>query len=166
MKWLTSPLGGKEMMLHIIIIAVCGSFLSSLAFADSHRAHARGSEFNNVMGVTEDHYKTVINRRPYRVEVCNDVQVQTPTPGAKIGPFDLEGAIIGGIIGNQIGDMKGNGTAGAVIGGLIGNQGGGYTTQQQCRIETRYQEETKTVYSHSTITFWDGGTEYTVKFQR
>ena len=158
MKWLTSPMGGKEMTFHIIAIAVCGSFLSSLAFGNESN--------NNVMGVTQDHYKTVIQQRPYRVEVCNDVQVQTPTPGAKLGPFDLEGAIIGGIIGNQIGDMKGNGTAGAVIGGLLGNQGGGYSTQQQCRVETRYQEEASQVYSHSTVTFWDGGREYTVRFQR
>jgi len=120
MKWLTSPMGGKEMTFHLIVIAVCGSFLSSLAFADA-----------NVMGQTRDVYKTVIKQKPYTVEVCHDVQVQAPGPGTRIGPFDLEGAIIGGIIGNQIGEMKGNGTAGAVIGGLLNRQEGQTVTQQQ-----------------------------------
>ena len=153
MKWLISPLGGKEMMFHVVVIAVCGSFLSSLAF---------GAETNNVMGVTQNHYKTVINQRPFTVEVCKEVAVS----GDKTGDT-LRGAIIGGIIGHQIDHDKGA-KAGAVIGGLIGHDksdavGG---TRTQCHTETRYQEETTTVYSHSTVTFWDGGQEFTLRFQR
>ena len=63
----------------------------------------------------QDHYKTVIDRTPYEVEVCTSVETNK---GPTIGGLDVQGAIIGGIIGNQIGDMKGNGAAGALIGGI------------------------------------------------
>jgi uncharacterized protein YcfJ len=145
----------SEKYFHTVVIAVCASFLSSLAFAES-----------NVMGQTRDVYKTVIKQKPYTVDVCYDVQVPAQSTGPRVGPFDLEGAIIGGIIGNQIGDMKGNGTAGAVIGGLMGRQNGGTVTEQQCRTETRYDEETVEVYSHSVITFWENGREYQVRYNR
>ena len=141
-----------EKYFHTVVIAVCASFLSALAFADT----------NNVMGVTEDHFKTVIKQKPYTVEICREVAVS----GDKTGDT-LKGAIIGGIIGHQIDHDKGA-KAGAIIGGLIGHDksdavGG---TRNQCHIETRYEEERVEVYSHSTITFWDGGNEYTVRFQR
>jgi uncharacterized protein YcfJ len=124
-----------------------------------------------VNGVVQDHYKNVIMSTPHKVEVCTDVAVPNHSGNPKLGPFDLEGAIIGGIIGNQIGDMKGNGTAGAVIGGLLGNNrqhnGGGYSTRRHCQVQTRYTESSKTVYSHSTITFTDeNGVQRTVEFQR
>ena len=45
----------------------------------------------------QDHYKTVISQKPYTVEVCRD-QV---TSGDKTGDA-LAGAIIGGILGNNI----------------------------------------------------------------
>ena len=142
----------KELYFHTAVIAFCGSFLSSVAFAET----------NNVMGVTENHYKTVIKQTPYIVEVCKDVAVN----GDKTADT-LTGAIIGGVIGHQI-DHKDGAKIGGVLGGIIGNQNstaqGG--VRKQCQTETRYEEEQVRVYSHSTITFWDGGSEYTVRFNR
>ena len=117
-----------------------------------------------------DHYKTVIEQSPYRVEVCKDVR--TPQKGAT----DTEGAIIGGIIGGVIGNQFGNGSGkeaatgiGALTGAIIGGQNKGprnYTTQRQCQIETRYKEVKREVYSHSTVTFYADGKKYTLKFQK
>ena len=106
----------------------------------------------------QDHYKTVIDRTPYEVEVCTTVDTNK---GPTIGGLDVQGAIIGGIIGNQIGDMKGNGAAGALLGGLLGGE---KTPSTQCVFETRYNETAKNVYSHSTVKFDVNGREYTVRF--
>jgi len=142
-----------EKVFHAVVVSCTLGFYSALAF---------GSEMNNVMGVTEDHYKTVIKQKPYTVEVCKEVAVA----GDRTGDT-LKGAIIGGVIGHQI-DHKDGAKIGGVLGGIIGNQNsdavGGYRTQ--CQTERRYNEERVRVYSHSTVTFWDGGREYTVRFSR
>lgn len=141
----------KELYFHTVVIAFGASLLSSIAFAQ-----------NNVMGVTNDHYKTVIKQRPYTVEVCKQVQV----PGDRTADT-IVGTIIGGVVGHQI-DHDDGAKIGGVLGGIIGNQNsdavGG--TQTQCQTETRYDEERVEVYSHSTITFWDSDREYTIKFIR
>ena len=59
---------------------------------------------------TQDHFKQVVNKTPHQVEVCYDRQVS----GDKSGDM-LKGAIIGGIIGNNVGDIKNGGAAGAII---------------------------------------------------
>jgi len=111
----------------------------------------------------QDHYKMVITQKPYNVEVCRQVS----TSGDKTGDT-LKGAIIGGIIGNNVGDIKNGGAAGALIGGILGHNSskasGG--TRTQCNIETRYQEETREVYSHSTVTFSVDGKTYKLKFNK
>ena len=86
----------------------------------------------------QDHYKNVIMQLPKRVEVCYDKSVG----GDKTGDA-LMGAIIGGIIGNNVTkDLPDGGTAGAIIGGMLGHQNsdakGG--TRRVCREETRYTE--------------------------
>ena len=113
--------------------------------------------------VIQDHFKEVINQKPYHVEVCSDVS----TSGDKTGDT-LKGAIIGGIIGNNVGNIENGGALGAVIGGMLGHnnsnaQGG---TRRQCRTEIRYNEEQRTVYSHSTIRFVTEGRSYTLKFKK
>jgi len=115
----------------------------------------------------QDHYKTVIEQNPYRVEVCKDVQRrgQASTGDA------LAGAIIGGAIGNQFGNGSGKDVAtvlGAIIGADIANKNGSKPgdTQRQCQIETRYEETQREVYSHSTVTFYSDGRQYTVKFTK
>lgn len=134
-------------------LAVAGAVLalSSPAFAETVR----------------DHYKTVIEQQPYRVEVCKEVSV----PGKK----NTEGAIIGGIIGGVLGNQFGNGSGkdamtgvGAITGAIIGgaDKGRPSTSQRQCQIETRYEETQRQVYSHSTVTFYSDGKKYTLKFQK
>ena len=118
----------------------------------------------------EDHYKTVIQQTPYNVEVCKDIKVPQK------GELNTEGAIIGGIIGGVIGNQFGKGGGkeamtgiGALSGAIIGGQDKGprnYTTQRQCQVETRYEETKKTVYSHSTVTFYHNGVRQTLKFNK
>jgi len=112
---------------------------------------------------TQDHFKQVVNKTPHQVEVCYDRQLS----GDKSGDM-LKGAIIGGIIGNNVGDIKNGGAAGAIIGGILGHNNSTATggTRQVCRVETRYTESPMRVYSHSTVTFTHNGRQYTVSFQR
>ena len=144
----------REIYFHTIAIAVSVGFLTGLAGV------AQADEVN---GTITDHYKTVITQSPYKVEVCRDVSVS----GDKTGDT-LKGAIIGGIIGNNVGNVENGGALGAVIGGMIGHNNSKATggTKRQCSIETRYQEESQEVYSHSTITFYDNGRKYTLKYNK
>jgi uncharacterized protein YcfJ len=117
-----------------------------------------------------DHFKTVIEQTPYKVEVCKDVKVQQ---GSNL---NTEGAIIGGIIGGVVGNQFGKGDGkeamtgiGALTGAIIGGQDKGpktYGTQRQCQIETRYKETQREVYSHSTVTFYADGQKQVLKFQK
>ena len=112
----------------------------------------------------QDHYKMVITQKPYNVEVCR----QVTTSGDKTGDT-LKGAIIGGIIGNNVTkNVDNGGTVGALLGGMLGHNNSKATggTRTQCNIETRYQEETREVYSHSTVTFSVDGKSYTLKFNK
>ena len=125
---------------------------------------------DTVRGTVQDHYKTIIEQEPYRVEVCKDVNIPIQ------GGVNTEGAIIGGIIGGVIGNQFGKGSGkeaatgvGALTGAIIGggnNKPQGYRTERQCSIETRYEERQREVYSHSTITFRENGRNYTLKFNR
>ena len=112
---------------------------------------------------TRDHFKTVINKTPYQVEVCTDRAVS----GDKTGDA-LMGAIIGGALGNNIKGEENGGAIGAVIGGMLGhansNSSGG--TKRVCNVETRYNEVEQTVYSHSTVTFMHDGKQYTLRFTK
>jgi uncharacterized protein YcfJ len=118
----------------------------------------------NVNGNVTDTYKQIINKTPYSVEVCTDVNVS----GDKSGDM-LRGAIIGGIIGNNVTkNLPDGGTAGAIIGGILGHNSSTATggTQRRCTVETRYNEEYQEVYSHSNITFTVDGKTYTVRFKK
>ena len=121
---------------------------------------------SNTNGIIRDHYKSIIKQQPYQVEVCQDVQI-----GGDRTHDTLRGAIIGGIIGNNVTkNMPDGGTAGAILGGLLGNMNsdarGGI--QRQCSYQTRYNEvQQNDVYSHSTITFTDeNGKQHTLKFRK
>ena len=113
--------------------------------------------------IIQDHYKEVINQKPYHVEVCKDVNMS----GDKSGDM-LRGAIIGGIIGNNVGNIENGGALGAVLGGMLGHNNsdakGG--TKRVCNTEVRYNEERETIYSHSTIKFVSQGKWYTLNFKR
>lgn len=106
---------------------------------------------------TQDHYKQVIVKKPYTIEVCTEGNGKSD-----LNNF-LEGAIIGGAIGNNIPGEKNGGAIGAFLGGVLNaekNKG------DQCRKETRYEEEYREMYSHSTVTFQHNGRTYTLRFQK
>lgn len=125
---------------------------------------------NTVTGTVQDHYRTVIERQPYTTEVCRDVNVPNQS-GPNTGGAII-GGIVGGVIGNQFGGGRGKEAAtgaGALAGAIIGgntNRNQGYHVQRQCSVETRYQEQERTVYSHSTITFYEDGRNFTLRFQK
>jgi len=122
-----------------------------------------GVSTSAVAETVQDFNKTVINRVPYNVEVCTNQTVS----GDKTGDT-LKGAIIGGIIGNNVGDVKNGGALGAVLGGMIGHNNSTATggTQRVCNVQTRYNEESVTVYSHSVVTFYHEGKQYKLRIQK
>lgn len=105
----------------------------------------------------QDHYKNVIIKKPYSVQVCTQGNGKSDLTNL------LEGAIIGGAIGNNIPGEDGGGAMGAIIGGLLNSEN---NKGQQCRTETRYDEEYQNVYSHSTVTFYYNGRQYTLRFNK
>lgn len=107
--------------------------------------------------------KQVINKTPYQVEVCTDQAVS----GDKTGDA-LIGAIIGGALGNNIKGEENGGAIGAVLGAMAGHANSKATggTRRVCSVETRYNEEVMTVYSHSIVTFVHEGRQYQLKFQK
>ena len=107
--------------------------------------------------------KTVINQVPYQVEVCSNVT----SGGDKTGDT-LKGALFGGILGKVITKKDNGAAAGAVLGGIIGhdNSDARASTKRVCSIETRYDEEVVTVYSHSIVTFYHDGRQYKVQFSK
>ena len=96
-------------------------------------------------------------KKPYTVEVC--------TQGSSKSGIEsfIEGAIVGGAIGNNVPGEKNGGALGAFLGGV-------YNTERnkgpKCNVETRYEEEQKTIYSHSTVTFTHEGRQYTLQFNK
>ena len=115
-----------------------------------------------VTKITE-HYKTVIERDAYDVEVCYNENVS----GDKTGDT-LKGAIIGGIIGNNVGNVENGGALGAVIGGMLGHNNSKATggTKRVCRMETRFNDTPREIYSHSIVSFIYEGKTYRVRFQK
>jgi uncharacterized protein YcfJ len=115
----------------------------------------------NAQTTVTDHYKTVIERDSYNVEVCYNKEVS----GDKTGDT-LKGAIIGGIIGNNVGNVDNGGAIGAVIGGMLGHNNSDATggTKRVCQMETRYNDNPKEVYSHSIVSFSYEGKNYTLRF--
>jgi outer membrane lipoprotein SlyB len=112
-----------------------------------------------------DHYKRIIEQKPYRVEVCKDVNI----PESNAGEGALGGMIIGGVLGKVLGGDDKGAAAGAVIGGVIGadqaqNKPSGI--QRQCQIETRYKELQREVYSHSVVTFMYNGKQQKLQFSK
>ena len=149
----------KHQSISATILAVTSFFLVFTFFSASAKADGNDSLKN-----IEHHFLSVIEQTPYSVEVCKNVRVN----GDKTGDT-LTGAIIGGIIGNNVTkDLPDGGTAGAILGGILGhmNSDAKSGTKRVCNIETRYEEVQKKIYSHSTITFWSDGKRYTLRFKK
>ena len=148
---LTKPSAEKDNQMRTGILA--GAFL--MATVSSAQAE---------IAVVQDHYKTVINKQPYEVQVCTDRAVS----GDKSGDM-LTGAIVGGIIGNNVTkNVENGGAVGALLGGIIGhnNSKAKSGTARFCTTETRYNESQAEVYSHSTVRFTHNGRSYSLRFTK
>jgi len=143
----------------------------SLILATAAPALAEG----NSRATIQDHYTTKVYETPYTQDVCKTVDV--PIYGRRGGGASaadvLGGMIIGGLIGKGVTNKDNGAAAGAVIGGMIAadkNQGKeeiiGYRQETRCDKVTRYDKEYREVYSHSTVTFWDNGKKYSLRFQK
>ena len=110
-----------------------------------------------------DHFKQVIEQKPYHVEVCRNVSMSGDKTGDTLG-----GAIIGGILGKALTGNDDGAKIGALFGGIVGHNESNKTagTQRKCRTEIRYKEEVRTIYSHSHIEFWYEGKKYNLKFKK
>ena len=140
----------QEKMKHLTLGAI--GFIAACFVVNSVKADT----------TVQDHYKNVIQKKPYTVEVCYQGS------GDKTGDT-LLGAIIGGAIGQNITkDLPDGATAGAIIGGILGNQNSTASdgTKLVCNKMKRYEESMKTIYSHSTITFVYEGKQYSVNFKK
>tara|TARA_Y100000385_G_scaffold234170_1_gene247334 strand:- start:252 stop:677 length:426 start_codon:yes stop_codon:yes gene_type:complete len=116
-----------------------------------------------------DHFKNVIEQTPYKVEVCKDVTIRKQ--GSNAGEGALGGMIIGGVLGKVLGGNDKGAAAGAILGGVIGadkaqKNSGSSSTQRRCQIETRYEETTRRIYSHSTVTFYHEGQRIKLDFHK
>ena len=149
----------KHQSISATILAVTSFFLVFAFFSASAKADGNDSLKN-----IEHHFLSVVEQTPYQVEVCKKARVDADKTGDT-----LTGAIIGGIIGNNVTkDLPDGGTAGAILGGILGHMNSDAKSEikKVCNIETRYEEVQKEVYSHSTITFWSGGKQYTLRFKK
>ena len=132
------------------------------------------AEQYNVTGVVKSVnpvFQTVSQQIP--TQSCNTVDVpvygNSGSQGSSVFGLDLEGAIIGGVIGNNVTKNVDNGGAvGALLGGIIGHNKSNATggTQRVCNVQTRYNEEVVEVYSHSVVTFYHNGRQYSLRFQK
>ncbi len=122
-----------------------------------------------------DHFKTITKRVPYTETVCNivDVPIYGKTGGGANAGDILGGMILGGLLGKGVTGKDNGAAAGAVIGGMVAadkKKGEdkiiGYKQEQRCSDYTRYSERSEQVYSHSTVTFWSDGKQYTLRFKK
>ena len=152
---------GLDILIFILGLVIVIS--STSAYGETSFSKQKNLIASNGLHTIKDHYKMVIKQTPYSVEICRDVT----TSGDKTGDTIL-GAIIGGAIGNNVGDVENGGALGAVIGGMLGHANSDATsgTKRVCSIETRYKEETQEVYSESTVIFLHEGKTYSLRFQK
>jgi len=151
-----------------LCVGIIAIVVASSAFADHDKVRviSMKDEYNN---------RTVYVDNPVRS--CRDVDVPIYSQqkgGDDLGAF-LGGAIIGGVIGNQIGDSKGNGALGALLGGAIANEKQkkkgsqtiiGYKREHICETTVTKERQIIREYMYSVIKFEYHGRVYSVRFQR
>lgn len=136
----------KKLTLIIASMMTAGSAIAAEQFNDRAR----------VVNVTPIQERIPVSRE----ECWNDTQrgyqerrVTRSDTGASIGPGTVLGAIVGGVLGHQVGGGRGKDVAtagGAVVGGLIGNQadrdnrGERYTEVERIPVE-RNVERCRTI---------------------
>lgn len=126
-----------------------------------------------VDGYLTHHFSTVEVQHRQNNRVCREVDVPVYSTDDKSGEIAI-GAILGGIIGKQVGDNDGATALGAFLGGIIANENAdknrvliGYKRTTVCEDNPTYVTEIRKVYEYSTITFVDKNDElYDIRFIR
>ncbi len=114
-------------------------------FMFTNVAHAETTERNVVQSVVTHHYITETIQHRISNRVCNEVDVPIYGNNGKAQTGEvLGGAIIGGILGNQVGGGKGKDAAtlsGAIVGADLSNKKGkskqvivGHKQQEVCDV--------------------------------
>ena len=126
-----------------------------------------------VQGYLTHHFSIVEVQHRQNNRVCRNVDVPIYSTDDKAAEIAI-GAILGGIIGKQVGDDDGATALGAFLGGAIANENAeknkvivGYKRTTVCEDNPTYITEIRKVYEHSTITFVDkNGELYDIRFIR
>ena len=164
----------KEIKIKIketLVIAVAGLIFLTLTGV----AKAETYEKEEVDGYLTHYYKTVEVKNRVANRTCSevDVPIYSNTGKAQTGEV-LGGAIIGGILGNQVGGGKGKDAAtilGAILGADFANKKSGtktivgYKRTTVCEDNPTFVTEVKKVYEYSIIRFADDNNrQYDIKF--
>ena len=157
-------------MKYILTVITAMTMLTNVAYADT-------TQRNVVQSVVKHHYTTQTIQHRISNRVCSEVDVPIYGNNGKAQTGEvLGGAIIGGILGNQVGGGKGKDAAtilGAILGADFANKKSGtktivgYKRTTVCEDTPTYELEERQVYSHSTIRFTDkDSATYTLKFKK
>jgi uncharacterized protein YcfJ len=162
----------RELLCGAAITFISVSLAAFNAFAENYTVQGTVVEANPV-------YQTVTKQVP--TQTCQMVQVPVygngnSGNGGTLGlnnNIDIGGAIIGGVIGNNVTKNVDNGGAiGALLGGLIGSQMQnnnsqsvvGYRQEQRCA--TSYTQQSEQVLGYTQIVVDAGGYKVTAKTKR
>ena len=124
--------------------------------------------------IVQDFYKTVTKNIPNTEQICEQRQVPIyENTGGASGTDVLSGMIIGGLLGKGVTGNDKGAAAGAVIGGIYSADKKhndqkivGYQNVNQCYNKTTYTTQTDEVYDYSTLTFYENGKKYSIKFRK
>ena len=140
-------------IIYALALGCVVSFWSGFASAESFTVQGR------VTGV-ETIYKTRTTTKPVQQCWLEEVPVYGHSGNNDTTGDMLKGAIIGGIIGNNLKGEDGGGAAGAVLGGILGHQNSknkngqvitGYRQVEQCT--TQYNTHTEEYLAGYKITY-------------
>ena len=163
-----------------LAIAVAGLIfltLTGIAKAEVITGHdgTKIKEREVVEGFVTHYYTTIQTKNRVANRTCSevDVPIYSNTGKAQTGEV-LGGAIIGGILGNQVGGGKGKDAAtilGAILGADFANKKSGtktivgYKRTTVCEDNPTFVTEVKKVYEYSIIRFADDDNrQYDIKF--
>ena len=112
-------------------------------------------------GTIRDFDKSISRQVPMTSEVCEWQQKTSTGAGA------LFGGVLGALAGEALGGDSGARNAAGAFGALVGGSQAASSGQVKvCKNVTTYRTEYENVYSHSIITFFDGGARYQLRFVR
>ena len=161
-----------------MLTLILGMFLFTTSASAEVITGASGTKIKErevVEGFVTHYYTTVQTKNRVANRTCSevDVPIYSNTGKAQTGEV-LGGAIIGGILGNQVGGGKGKDAAtilGAILGADFANKKSGtktivgYKRTTVCEDNPTFVTEVKKVYEYSIIRFADDNNrQYDIKF--